>query len=278
MDERLIEALAKLEAGITILQHGQANISQEIAGMKAAIEKGRNTDTELKAAVAVLESEVTAVREEMTRVRAKYDKLLWWLIGASGTAGAAAAGHVPQSAPRHRRIAMAEILMKDALLLVKAGRAADHTAAITDVAGWTDLSEHATLASLPELSRDIHRKEPGSGQNLGGIVPGSLTEATSGITLNRADGETPDPDAFFEPIASGPAGSCWVQVCIQLRREPLLNNDNPPKIVPAASAANPQYLGHASISSYSSWAGGNAVALINVGLTWHSDFAKYDGS
>lgn len=164
---------------------------------------------------------------------------------------------------------MAERIITDGLVLVKAAPSGDITAAVTATTGWTDLSEFALTMSL-DTARNAVAVNPHGPNPKSRVLPGART-GTMVLTFLRSEGASPDPADFFEGIddANG-----RLQFCIQLDRSSLISGGT---LTPAASASNPQYVGSAVITALASWGEGDAdsPAAIRVSLDTDKDFARY---
>ena len=156
------------------------------------------------------------------------------------------------------------------LLLTKLMASGDNSAEVTDAAGWTDLTGPGTRVQSVTMprTRTVTRLEPGAGKQLGKAIPqgGGGTITINIFYDNAAD----DPEAIFQGYYD--AGGRFAFVYQPDRAALLTGNNN--ALVPAASAANPQYVGSAIITNIDPWGpGGTNAKILTVTAELDDDYA-----
>ena len=166
-----------------------------------------------------------------------------------------------------------EFSMRGALVLLRAHNGSRLDAAITATTGWTDFSDVCLTKSGPSRSVATGRGSGRQANPIGPVFAGTQS-LTYSLTFANTPGETVDAWAFLDAIA---ADDAKIQVCVQPDRDALLNSAMPPVPEPAPSAANPQMLGGAVISSLDPIGGGGEAdaAVITLSLELDADWKEY---
>lgn len=166
--------------------------------------------------------------------------------------------------------------MTKAMVLVRRdqnGPADDYDAAISDATGWMDLSGAFKGVVTLNPTRNTRRLEPTRNKRRGRVLAGNGA-GTFNARAERIDAAAGDEAAeFFDAVERD--GEARFSYCIQPNRDLLLTGPGD-TLVPAASAQNPQYLGHAVLSNLDQWGrGGEDQAFMQVNAELDDDYEVY---
>ena len=165
-----------------------------------------------------------------------------------------------------------EFSLKDGFLAVRPYPGDPITAKITDITGWTEISNGLKGAIQFALSATNTRLRPREGDGLGNLVEGESTGTVSFQVIrsrvaNADSGLTAMEDAM-------PRGSKRFQFMFNPFRADLVNNAG--NVVPNATAANPQHAGTIGLTSVDPYGpGGSQTVIVNVQADLDSDYEVY---
>ena len=165
---------------------------------------------------------------------------------------------------------MVEKVIVDGLVLIKA-KTADVTAAITALTGYVDYSEKALTFDVNQSRAAVEVRPHGTNpmsRQLGGAVNGTIN-----LTFLRDPGGAVDVEKDLQAIFDDDG---LITIAIQDDRDALVDATTM-AVIPAASAANPQYAGGALITSITPFgtADGGSAATVLIACNLDRDYKVY---
>ena len=142
------------------------------------------------------------------------------------------------------------------------------TAKVTDLAGWTEITNGLKGAITFALTATNTRLRPRQGRGFGNIVEG---ESTGTVSFQIIRSKAGDDGGITMLEDAMPRGTRRFQFMFNPFRDELLNNAG--NVVPAASAENPQHAGTIALTSVDPYGpGGFQTAIINVSADLDADY------
>lgn len=149
----------------------------------------------------------------------------------------------------------------------------DNTMAATALAPFEDYSRTVLTGDPFGMSGDAPRGGSSLGQPIGRVFAGGKSGSGS-LSFRYNPGGSPDAAAFFRAVFA--SATRRFRIIHQPNRAGLIASDGDP-VIPAATAANPQIISSAILTSYAPFSTDGATAAgVAVSFEWDSDWAEYD--